>query len=275
MIQERSRSFAPFLTKLLGAGRVVFSGEEAEQTLGIRRGAFLDAAERLQRRGQILRPRRDFYIVVPPQYQNLGSPPPSWFIDDLMRKEGHSYYVGLLKAAELHGAAHQAAQEFQVITDKRIPVLKAGRSRLAFYYRSDMAAVQFATQKQKTESGYMNISSAELTILDLIRYPQASGGLDNVFTIIDALAVQLDAAKLAALATVFERSVVQRTGYLLDHGGLKPQADALHETLWRGALPQWVELDPSLASDKDLAPSVIERNERWRLIIRRIPERDE
>jgi hypothetical protein len=42
----------------------------------------------------LLNPRRGFYVVVPPQYLSWGAPPPSWYIDDLMRHEGHSYYVG-------------------------------------------------------------------------------------------------------------------------------------------------------------------------------------
>jgi len=37
------------------------------------RGAFLDAAERLQRRGQPIRPRRGFYVVVPPQHTVMGN----------------------------------------------------------------------------------------------------------------------------------------------------------------------------------------------------------
>ena len=43
-------------------------------------------------------------------------PPPSWHIDALMTREQQSYYVGLLKAAELHGAGHQAVMEFQVVS---------------------------------------------------------------------------------------------------------------------------------------------------------------
>jgi hypothetical protein len=78
--------------------------------------------------------------VVPPQYLSRGAPPPSWYIDDLMRHEGHSYYVGLLKAAELRGATHQAVMEFQVVTDKRIPKIHAGRSIISFVYRKDFVA---------------------------------------------------------------------------------------------------------------------------------------
>ena len=50
----------------------MFTAEEAEQALDVGRGAFLDAAERLQRRKALLNPRRGFYVVVPPQYASWG-----------------------------------------------------------------------------------------------------------------------------------------------------------------------------------------------------------
>jgi len=267
-------NIASYTTSLLASGRLVFTGEEAQKAIGIGQGAFLDAAEKLQRRRRLLRPRRGFYVVVPPEYLNLGSPPPAWFIDDLMRHEGCAYYVGMLKAAELHGAAHQAAMVFQVIANKRIPAILRGRSSIAFYYRKDMAAVSAAIEEHKTETGKMKVSSAELTFLDLIRYPQASGGLDNVATVLGELGRKLDADKLALLSSAFERSVMQRAGYLLSRAGLGHHADRLHASLGAGSAVQWIELDPALAADPDLASPVVERDKRWRVIVRRPPEQD-
>jgi hypothetical protein len=83
--------------------------------------------ERQQKHGHLITPRRGFYVIVPPQFMSWGAPPPSWYIDALMRHEGRPYYVGLLKAAELHGATHHAVMEFQVVTDKRLPKIRAGR----------------------------------------------------------------------------------------------------------------------------------------------------
>ena len=42
------------------------------------------------------------------------------------------HYVGLLKAAELHGATHQAVMEFQVVSNKRPQKIYAGRNLIAF-----------------------------------------------------------------------------------------------------------------------------------------------
>ena len=104
MVHDRRSALSSYVSGLLSAGRTVFTAEEAERALGVGRGAFLDAAERLQRRRALLNPRQGFYVVVPPQYASWGGPPPTWYIDALMRHEGQAYYVGLLKAAELHGA---------------------------------------------------------------------------------------------------------------------------------------------------------------------------
>src|SRR5579863_10787579 len=137
MNQSQPVSVASYVTGLLASGKLVFSRDQAQAALGIGQGAFLDAAEKLQKRRQLFSPRRGFYVAVPPQYLNWGCPPPAWFIDDLMRYEHTLYYVGLLKAAELHGAAHQAVMEFQVVATKQIRPVRAGRARIAFYFRKD------------------------------------------------------------------------------------------------------------------------------------------
>ncbi len=268
-------NLSSYVTGRLAAGHLIFFRDEAQAAIGIGRGAFLDAAEKLQRRGQLLNPRQGFYVIVPPQNLNFGSPPPASFIDDLMRYEKRPYYVGLLKAAELHGAAHQAVMEFQVVTNKQMRNVQLGRSKIAFYFKKDLAKVAFATEDHKTDTGKMKVSSVELTLLDLLGYPEASGGLDNVLTIFAELGPKIDAGKMAPLCDAFKRSVIQRAGYLLDHSGFAQPAQELHAFLERGPQTQWTELDPSIASDSDLASEIIVRDKRWHVLVRRLPERDE
>jgi len=268
-------SLSNYITGLLAAGRLVFSRDEAQAALGIGRGAFLAAAQKLQKRGWLLNPRQGFYVIVPPQNLNFGSPPPASFIDDLMRHEKRPYYVGLLKAAELHGAAHHAVMEFQVVTDKQMRDIQIGRSKIVFYFKRDMTKVASGIENHKTDTGKMKVSSVELTLLDLLRYPEASGGLDNVLTIFADLGHKIEAGKMVSLCDACERSVVQRAGYLLDLAGLADPALKLHEVLERGLHAQWTELDPSLISDPDLAPEIVARDKRWHVLVRRLPERDE
>lgn len=272
---KRTTALPSYLNGLLSAGKVVFTRDEAQKAIGSSVGAFLDAAERQQRKHHLVSPRQGFYVVVPPQYLAWRAPPPPWYIDDLMRHEDSPYYVGLLKAAELHGATHQAVMEFQVVTNKRLPHLRIGRSNIAFYYRKDFDPVAAGIEERKTDTGHMKISSPELTALDLLRYPHAGGGLDNIVTVIADLAERLDAGKLAALAGVYERSASQRLGYLLDHVGRSDCADALHRMLTKKSPVPWVELEPSLAKDMEFAPEPQDRNERWHIIVRRMPEKDE
>src|SRR5271170_3281513 len=134
-------SLSAYVTGLLAAGRLVFSRDEAQAALGIGRGAFLAAAQKLRKRRRLLNPRQGFYVIIPPQNLNFGSPPPASFIDDLMRHEKRPYYVGLLKAAELHDAAHHAVMEFQIVTDKQMRDIQAGRSKIAFYFKKDLNSV--------------------------------------------------------------------------------------------------------------------------------------
>jgi predicted transcriptional regulator of viral defense system len=184
-------------------------------------------------------------------------------------------YVGLLKAAEPHGATHQAVMEFQVVTNKRLPEIRAGRSAITFHYRKDMGAVSEGIEDRKTDTGRMKVSSIELTLLDLVRYPHAAGGLDNIATIISDLSDRIDAAKLAARAAAFEQSVLQRLGYLLERFGQRERAEALHAALPHGSSLPWIELEPLQAADPKFSPEPKERDERWHVIVRRPPERDE
>lgn len=274
MIHDRRSALSAYASGLLSAGRTVFTAEEAQDALGVGHGAFLDAAERLQRREALLNPRRGFYVVVPPQFAAWGAPPPTWYVDALMRHEGQDYYVGLLKAAEFHGATHQAAMEFQVVSGKRLPRIRAGRSLIVFYFRKDLGPVAAGVESRKTDTGVMNVSSAALTALDLLRYPQASGGLDRIVTVLAELALKIDPDQLAALSGAVERPVAQRLGHLLEHLGHDSLTEAMWEVLLsRGPLP-WTELDRQAGADPDFRTEPPKRDPRWRVVLRGASESD-
>lgn len=274
----RSRSSLPdYLTRLQAGGRVSFTRGEALEGTRLSASAFLKSAARLQRKHMLLNPRHGFYVAVPPQFLSWEAPPPSWYIDDLMRHEGRPYYVGLLKAAELHGATHHAVMEFQIVTDRQLPKIRAGRSYIAFYFRKEIETVLPAVERRKTDTGSMAVSSVELTCLDLIRYVHAAGGIDAVATVLTDLGGKVDGEKLAAIAPPFERATVQRLGYLLDHLGHAAAAEALHRQLFDQSAVPWVKLDPARRKDK-IVPTEgepAEKNMRWRIKAQRLPEIDE
>ena len=101
----------------------------------------------------------------------------------------------------------------------RIVRIRAGRSLIDFYFRKGMEAVTEGVEDRKTDAGAMKLSSAALIALDLVRYPQASGGIDVVATVPSDFAQTIDPDQLTVLSAVVARPVVQRLGRLLDHLG--------------------------------------------------------
>ncbi len=183
------------------------------------------------------------------------------------------YYVGLLKAAALHGATHQAVMEFQVMVGKRISKIHAERSIIAFYFSKNISNVTRGIQLRKTPTGYMKISSPELTALDLVRYPNGTAGSDNLATVLKDLGPSLNAQKLAELSKSFERTVTQRLGYLLDYLGYENQTALLHKEISSSQF-NWVELTPLRSSYADLLIPPVERDKKWRIIVRSHPDPD-
>jgi hypothetical protein len=58
--------------------------------------------------------------------------PSCLFIDDLMKSLSTPYYVGLLPAAALHGAAHQQPMGYTVITQSPAP-RSIGKLKIIFF----------------------------------------------------------------------------------------------------------------------------------------------
>ena len=56
MIPDPRSTLSSWATDLLSAGRIVFDRDEAMREIGVGHGAFLDAAQRLQRRGHLVSP---------------------------------------------------------------------------------------------------------------------------------------------------------------------------------------------------------------------------
>lgn len=274
MMQQEPSSLQDYVLRLQSEGRITFTRAEAIRALSVSDAAFLKAAERLQKRKLLLNPKHGFYVVVSAQYLSWGAPPPSSYIDDLMRHEHRPYYVGLLKAAELHGASHHAVMEFQVVTDRQFRRIKAGRSIIAFYYRKDLKILESHLSPHKTDTGHMMVSSPELTAFDLLRYAHAVGGVDAIATVLSDLKEKLDGQKLALLAPLMERAYVQRLGYLLERLDCAQAAAPLHDYLASKPYP-WSELQPRARAQGEKGSDAVERNERWRIIVHRHPEIDE
>ena len=156
------------------------------------------------------------WVPVPPEYRKSGAPPPLHFIDPMMKFLGHDYYVGFLSAAAMHGASHQAPMVFQVATPALLRDRRIGHSRVQFVRRSETASR--STERRIVPTGRVDVSTPEVTVLDLVEAPRLGAGLSNVATIIGDLISDdvLDIEKLANDAQGYPMSVAQRAGHLID-----------------------------------------------------------
>jgi hypothetical protein len=89
---------AAWVDSLQARGRYTFLCAEAIQGSGLSPEAVKKALQRLARRQRVAKVKNYFYVIVPLEYRDAGGPPPSWFIDDLMKVMERLYYVGLLSA---------------------------------------------------------------------------------------------------------------------------------------------------------------------------------
>ena len=211
---ESRRRLHTLVDELQAGGRYSFTRRELEGLSERSEVALRSALRRLKEKGRIASPRRGFYVIVPIEYRSAGSPPPSWFVDDFMAYLDQPYYVGLLSAAAIHGAAHQQPMVFQVVTDRPTRPARVGRSRIEFHISHQVSSIPVINAQ--TETGTMRVSTPEATALDLVYYLDASGQLGNVATVLSELAEEMDGHALAAVAAYYPTPTSQRLGYLLN-----------------------------------------------------------
>ena len=210
--------------------------------------------------------RRGFFVIVPLEYRQAAAPPPTWFVDDLMEFHGPRYYVGLLSAAALYGAAHQQPQEFHVITSEQLRPAVAGRVRLRFFRKRRIERT--ATMEMKTETGTLRVSTPEETAFDLMRYPESSGHLGDIATVLAELAEKMEGQQLVEVSRTEDSvATAQRLGYLLERVGAGEVGAKLEE--WIASLrPRFVRLR------RDRSTRRRPTDARWRVIVNEDIETD-
>lgn len=205
-----------YLKSIRSKGQIAFTTQEAISSLGISKNALQCAVYRLKKSGDIVSPTSNLYVIVPPEYQALGCIPAADLIPILMKHWNLPYYICLLSAAEYHGASHQKPQVFQVMTNKQIKMLHCGKLRIEFIYKKSLE--NLPTQSITVNTGYLIISTPELTVMDLLYYPRHVGGLNHIATVLSELVENIDEQALAKLIDFSqEKAWVQRLGYILEH----------------------------------------------------------
>ena len=253
------------IADLVAFGRHHFTSSEFHSALGVSDAAVRQALSRLAAKGEIASPARGFYVVVPPEYRRLGCLPASQFIPSLMEHWGTRYYVGLLSAAQYHGAAHHRPQEFQVVVEKNRPAIACGAVRVAFVARRKLAAVP--VERVNNPRGTVLVSTVEATAVDLVGYMHRAGGVDRVAGVLSELGENIDPERLVEASKSASVLWAQRLGYLLAHVGAEDRTVLLKEHL-RRRVRNYTRLLPGV--DAVDAP----RSKDWRLLVNTSIEAD-
>ncbi len=208
-----------YIKKIREKGQRSFSLKQLMEDLQLSKGAAHTAISRLKKQGDLISPAKGFYVIVPPERRPYGSISAQELTPLLMKHLHVPYYVSLLSAAEFYGASHQKPARFQIITNKRINhKLIFGEVVLQVLYKKSLENLPLRDFTVAT--GYLKVASPELVTYDLFHYPQKSGGLNHIATVLAELVEEINIHDLLKLAEqVSEKAWLQRLGYILEKLG--------------------------------------------------------
>ncbi|MGV8095824.1 MAG: type IV toxin-antitoxin system AbiEi family antitoxin [Mangrovibacterium sp.] len=256
-------------------GKNVFTLEEITQQFPMINAMNIrNTLHRLSKKGVIQSVWHGFYAIIPVDYGLKGIVPPTEYIDQLMRYLGKEYYVGLLNAAAFHGAAHQQPQEFTVVVnDKNLRGRIKKGVKINFITRFDLPTPYI--KQLNTRNGYIRISSAELTAMDLIFYIKEIGGINRAATVLNELAEAIDLQNIKDdFLGYFSSAILQRLGYILEEVlGYKELAETLYQKAKKAKIK--FRKYPLKVVSKETDLGDYDTNEKWKIIINEEIEIDE
>jgi len=208
--------FARYLEKLRSTGRRYFTSQEIIKDLSLSEDAARSGLYRLKRDEKLISPISGLYVIVPPEHKSYGSIPADELIPIMMKHLDAKYYVALLSAAAFYGAAHQKPMVFQIVTNRRIKhSLKFGQVHIQLIYKKSLA--DLPTKDFIVSSGYLKVATPELLAIDLLKFQNHAGGMNNIATVLSELVESIDASKLIQLAkNMSEQYQLQRLGYIIE-----------------------------------------------------------
>ena len=210
-------------------GKITFSIEEVERQFPHLTGHnILNTVHRLVLKKKLQSVWRGFWVVVPVEYGLKGVVDPIEYIAQLMDYLGHTYYVGLLSAAALHGAAHQQPMELMlVVSSNHLREKVKNDVKISFAAKKEIP--QRYIQQVAVKSGYIPVSTPELTAIDLLLYLKKSGDMNRVVTVLNELADVIDFENISLdFFHNINTADIQRLGYLFDALGFSEIANSLY-----------------------------------------------
>lgn len=248
-----------YLKEIQSKGRYSVTLKEIIDKFSVSERAILQNIYRLKTKKQLAQVRKEFYVIIPPQYSSRGMLPTSLFIDDLMVYLDRDYYVSLFSAAALHGAGHQQPMNFQVISSKP-PLRNISNTKLSISFFTKKRWEKEQVEEKKTETGYIKVSTPELTAFDLVYYHKKIGGLNRIIPILEELKDSMKASILEKTAKNQINSTIQRLGYLLEELGSDSLANSLYRVIEKKSIKD-IQLSLSHPLNKEII------NGKWKVII--------
>jgi len=204
-----------YLTEIRAQGRYSFTLDELRIKFELPYATLKQNLYRLKYKKEIAQVRQGFYVIIPPEYSKQGMLPVYMFLDDLMKSLHKSYYLALLSAAALYGAAHQQPMEYFVIVESPVPRSVKNKNLIINFITKSNWSKEGIIQR-KTNAGYVSVSSPELTALDLFAYAEKIG-LNRITSVLQELSQEMKVSALATTAKQYQgNAVMQRLGYVLD-----------------------------------------------------------
>jgi predicted transcriptional regulator of viral defense system len=248
-----------YLNTIRAKGRYSFSLEELLNEFQVSYQTLVQRLYHLKQKKKIAQIRRGFYVIIPPEYKVLGTLPPDLFIDAMMRYLNKEYYVGLLSAAALHGAAHQQPTTFFIMSEFPSPRnINNKKEKITFF--SKRTIIKEGIIQKKTPAGRIYVSSAELTAFDLLDNINQFG-INRVITILMELYEIMLPSKLSKIAKLVDNKTnIQRMGFILENIiGEEKLSNALYKIISKTYYTK-VSLSPLKKKKGKL-------NEKWKIII--------
>ena len=246
-----------FLESLQMRGQYTVSKNEILKNLGISNNSANTILARHAKENLVRHLGTGLYLIIPVEYRSMGAPPPEWYIDNFMNSHNCNYYVGLLSAAAHYGATHQAVQVFQVVCNKIIRPLTIGRTKINFYYSKEINILP--KKRVNTHTGYINVSTPEVTAFDLLKFIKQSGHINHVATTLTELAEKIHSNELATVAKHYPPVYSQRLGYILDFLGWEQKSKQLYKFI--------ETLNVRYAPLRSDSPPVGSKNLKWYIIV--------
>lgn len=224
-------TFVSLWDELLSDGVVSITASRLAERAGTTPESTHLAAHGAKKRKKIFSPTKGLYVLVPPEYRAWGVVPADWFIDDMMTHLGRTYYLGFLTAAARHGASHQAAQVFQVVTDRPVADRVVGSIRMQFHSTSYVR--NRPTQRMTGPTGTLIVATPETCALDLAERPDLGGGVNLLLEVLGGL--PLHAERLIEAARARSRATVRRCGWILERTHPQLELEGLRNLAAPGA----------------------------------------